>query len=359
MSHHFDTKKAQEDPALNICDMYVFPGSTQGNVVMAMTMNADAGISAPDTLPSVGLYVFRFDTENDARENVVFKFRFGEAKHANGDEHVHVQSYRVLRAQGAQIPGDAGEVLLEGKTGTIENPSASGVSAFAGVAPDLWAADAVAFFHLLTTFFSEDRFNPDVFLNRQNFFQNRNVMALILEVPSDLIGRGNVHVWSTASLYGHAPETQISRWGLPLFTHLFLSDPVANLAARYHASSPDRDRQQFEEAVAQFTARMSSRAGTADSPDVYGKKIAARLCPVMLPYEIGTQAAFTVDHFNGRPLNVDAYDVMLTLAANRPINDGVSPNHSRILPQFPYYGGRFTKEEQVGMRPISRSFYRT
>jgi hypothetical protein len=211
MSHHFDTKKAQEDPTLNICDMYVFPGSTRGNIVMAMTMNADAGISAPDTLPSEGLYVFRFDTDNDARENVVFKFRFGEAKHANGDEHVHVQSYRVLRAQGAQIPGDAGEVLLEGKTGTVENPSASGVSAFVGVAPDLWAADAVAFFHLLTTFFTEDRFNPDVFLNRQNFFQNRNVMALILEVPSDLIGKGNVHVWSTASLYGHAPETQISR----------------------------------------------------------------------------------------------------------------------------------------------------
>jgi hypothetical protein len=152
----------------------------------------------------------------------------------------------------------------------------------------LWAADAVAFFHLLTTFFTEDRFNPDVFLNRQNFFQNRNVMALILEVPSDLIGKGNVHVWSTASLYGHAPETQISRWGLPLFTHLFLSDPVANLAARYHASSPDQDREQFEEAVAQFTAKMSSRAGTTDSPDVYGKKIAARLCPVMLPHEMGT-----------------------------------------------------------------------
>jgi Domain of unknown function (DUF4331) len=122
MSHHFDTKKAQEDPALNICDMYVFPGSTRGNVVMAMTMNADAGISTPDTLPSEGLYVFRFDTDNDAREDVVFKFLFGEAKHANGDEQVHVQSYRVLRAQGAQIPGDAGEVLLKGKTGTIENP---------------------------------------------------------------------------------------------------------------------------------------------------------------------------------------------------------------------------------------------
>ncbi|MEA3206500.1 MAG: hypothetical protein QOG92_2212 [Verrucomicrobiota bacterium] len=79
----------------------------------------------------------------------------------------------------------------------------------------------------------------------------------------------------------------------------------------------------------------------------------------MLPYEMGTPTAFTIDHFNGRPLNVDAYDVMLTLAANRSINDGVSPNYRRILPQFPYYGGRFTKEEQAGMQPISRSFYRT
>ena len=43
MSHHFDTKLAKKDPSMNICDMYLFPGST-GNTVMAMTVNADAGL---------------------------------------------------------------------------------------------------------------------------------------------------------------------------------------------------------------------------------------------------------------------------------------------------------------------------
>ena len=29
----------------------------------------------------------------------------------------------------------------------------------------------------------------------------------------------------TVSLYGHAAEIQVSRWGLPMITHLFLNDP--------------------------------------------------------------------------------------------------------------------------------------
>jgi len=42
----------------------------------------------------------------------------------------------------------------------------------------------------------------------------------VFEVPSNLIGRGVVHAWATASLYGHAPEVQVSRWGLPMITHI-------------------------------------------------------------------------------------------------------------------------------------------
>jgi hypothetical protein len=108
MSHHSDTKQAQEDPSLGICDMQLFNGDSE-NVVMAMTVNADAGISAPDTFPVEGLYAFRFDLDGDAREEVVFKFRFGDPRHAAGDEHRHIQPFRVLRAQGDQISGDAGE----------------------------------------------------------------------------------------------------------------------------------------------------------------------------------------------------------------------------------------------------------
>src|ERR1700744_403275 len=89
MSHHFDTRLAKEDPSLNVCDFYLFQGSAPDTTVMAMTVNPDLGLSAPDTLHVEGLYAFRFDLNGDAREDVVFDFRFGDPKHGNGDEHKH------------------------------------------------------------------------------------------------------------------------------------------------------------------------------------------------------------------------------------------------------------------------------
>src|ERR1700734_2998386 len=83
MSHHFDTTQAKQDPRLNCCDLYLFRGRP-GATVMAMTCNADAGISSPDAFHPEGLYAFRFDTNGDAKEEGVFKFRFGDAEHVDG-----------------------------------------------------------------------------------------------------------------------------------------------------------------------------------------------------------------------------------------------------------------------------------
>jgi hypothetical protein len=138
MSHHFDVRRAKTDPSLNICDAYLFKDGP-GHTVMAMTVNADAGIGSPDFIPSEALYAFRFDLNGDPRGR------------------------------------------------------------------------------------------------RRDRRRRRR-----LEVPNELIVKGKVR------LYGHAPEVQICRWGLPLFTHLFLSDAVSTAAAeKYHASVPADDVQQF------------------------------------------------------------------------------------------------------------------
>src|SRR5580692_11815436 len=108
MSHHFDTTQAKEDPRLNCCDLYLFQGRP-GTTVMAMTSNADAGISSPDAFHPEGLYAIRFDTDGDASEEVVFKFRFGEPDHADGAGHRHVQSFKAIKSTGADIPGLGGE----------------------------------------------------------------------------------------------------------------------------------------------------------------------------------------------------------------------------------------------------------
>ena len=132
MSHHFDTPTAKEDPRINVCDLYLFAGAP-GTTVMAMTVNPDAGLSAPDTFRDEGLYAFRFDVNHDAKEEVTFKFRFGDVRHADTDEHTHIQAFQVRRSTGEEaIRGEAGETLIEGETGKIG--SKSGIRVYAGLA---------------------------------------------------------------------------------------------------------------------------------------------------------------------------------------------------------------------------------
>jgi len=353
MSHHFDTKVAKEDPSLNICDFYLFDGAP-GSTVMAMTVNPDLGLSAPDTLHIEGLYAFRFDLNNDAREEVTFKLRFGEPRHLNGDEHTHVQKFEVRRATGDDaVRGTDGEVIVEGETGAVA--SQSGVRAYAGIAPELFAGDAFALHTFLTAFFQDHRFDGDAFSHRQNFFARRNLTAIVLEVPTDLIGRGKVNAWATISLYGHAPETQVSRWGLPLMTHIFLNDPGSqDLKEQFNSSAPSEDIARFSSVIAGFSEKMTTYARSAANPAEYGKQIAGRLCPTTLPYELGTPASFQQDIFNGRALGDDAMDVILSLAANKALADGVAPDLSRIRQEFPYYGEPYSKDEQAGVTPVPR-----
>jgi hypothetical protein len=140
MSHHFDTPTGREDPRINLCDFYLFRGAP-GKTVMVMTVNPDAGLSAPESFREEGIYAFRFDLNGDAREEVTFKFRFGEVRHAEGDEHVHVQDFNVRRATGAAaLSGNEGEIIVSGVTGQVAKTS-SGILAYAGVKPDLFAGD--------------------------------------------------------------------------------------------------------------------------------------------------------------------------------------------------------------------------
>src|SRR6201997_2564538 len=303
MSHHFDTKLAKEDPSLNLCDFYLFEGPS-GKTVMAMTVNPDVGLSAPDTLHPEGLYAFRFDLNGDAREEVTFKFRFGEPRHRDGSEHTHIQPFVVRKATGDDaLRGDGGESLIKGETGSVAtNP---GLRAYVGIAPELFAANA-GFPAFITAFYQEQRYDAGTLLHQQNPFARRNVTAIVLEVPSELIGRGIVHAWATISLIGHAPEVQVSRWGLPMVTHLFLNDPSdQELKEQFNASVPSEDLERFAKSIEDVAEKMTTYAGSAANPGEYGKLIAARLCPNTLPYDLETSAAFEVASFNGRPLGDD------------------------------------------------------
>ena len=118
----------------------------------------------------------------------------------------------------------------------------------------------------LSAFYKDQRFDGDALLHQQDPFARRNVTAIVLKVPSELIGKGKINAWSTISLFGHAPEVQVSRWGLPMVTHLFLNDPSdQEVKEQFNASVPSEDLERFAKSIADFAEKMATmpvRGGT-------------------------------------------------------------------------------------------------
>src|SRR6201981_1552620 len=236
------------------------------------------------------------------------------------------------------LKGAAGELIISGNTGRVVKAD-QGCLAYAGLAPDLFASDGAGFGAFRKALWSENWFAPEAFQNRQNFFGGKNVTAIVLEVPSSMIGRGVVHAWATASLYGHAPEVQVSRWGLPMITHLLLSAPsLHDASAHYHRAVPADEVALFSKPIRDFVEKVTALAHSAADPSAYATQLLARLCPGVLPYELDTPAAFTFAAFNGRGLWDDVMDVILTLATNTALGDGVAPDKRLMRPDFPYFG---------------------
>jgi hypothetical protein len=350
MSHHFDSPTGREDPRLNLCDMFIFPGSP-GHTVMAMTVNADAGISAPDTFRSEGIYAFRFDLNGAAREELTYKVRFGDPTHADGDTHEHVQSFEVRRAVGADaLQGVGGDLIASGTTGQVVRGQ-DGVMAFAGLAPDFFFADGPELVSFIDAFFTKGTFTPQTFVNRQNLFEKRNNTAIVLEIPTAWIGGGLIHMWGTISLYGHAPEVQVARWGLPLITHMYMVDQ--QLREEFNRSHPSDDLTRWAPVMADVVEKMTQLAGSSAIAQEYGKQLIERFIPFVLPYRLGTPAAFDFLEFNGRALTDDVTAVMLTLMTNTALTDGVMPPVDRVVDRFPYFGAPYLPADQVGLDPLN------
>lgn len=334
MSHHFDTAIAREDPRVNITDLYLFRGRP-GTTVMALAVNPNAGVEAPDTFHEDGLYAFRFDLNGDAREEVTFKVRFGEVTHTEGVK--HMQTFEVRRGTGKDASeGAEGEVIAAGTTGQIVRGD-TGLLAFAGLAPELFAANRAGL-HKFRDEYVAGNFAPESFRDGVNYFGNRNVTAIVLEVPTELIGdvATTVRAWATVSLFGHAPEVQVSRWGLPLMTHIFITDPAEK--DEYNRTLPSADIPRFSQIVAEGVLRITRLAGTVDSPVAYAERVVERLFPSTLPFVLDSSASFGFAGFNGRAMTDNVMDVMLSLQTNSPINNGVAVSRANIQDAFPYFG---------------------
>ena len=128
----------------------------------------------------------------------------------------------------------------------------------------------------------------------------------------------------------------MSRWGLPLITHAFITDEA--LKDDYNRSLPPADVQRFSQIVADAVARVTQLAGSADHPPAYAQRVVERLFPATLPYVLDSAASFGFAGFNGRAMTDNVENVMLSLQANTPIDQGAAVDRANILDEFPYFG---------------------
>ncbi|HVJ55012.1 MAG TPA: DUF4331 family protein [Aliidongia sp.] len=339
MSHHLDSPIARQDIRLDITDLYVFRGETGTVFVIDVCHSIVGDIPVPGYHPE-GMYEFKVDLDGDAIEELTYRITFDE-RDAGGK-----QRFVLRRISGAEAadPHAAGSVIAEGATGETV-ATAAGVRFWAGKAgdpfwiePDVLHAVGHAFQDGTTVDLSG--WTPS---QAKNLFAGHTVYSMVLEVPdAELLatagGGRRIGVWAVATLATDAGGWRsINRVGLPMIHPLF-TQYNEDLGNRLNAGRPADDFATYGETVIKAISGVVAANGTAEDPRAYAEKVAHRFFPNILPYTVGTPAAFGFVEWNGRSLTDSAPDVMFSIASNSPIHLGIGKESVSSKPRstFPY-----------------------
>jgi hypothetical protein len=299
------------DASIDITDVYAFqkPGNPNKTILM-MNVNPLAPTLA-STFNTDAVYQINVDNDGDAKTDVSFRVRFT-------DDGQGGQTATVRRQTGsnAQNPGSGGGAVVKNAPvsfGSDAIVTKSGAFRFfAGIRSDPFFFDLLGFLDGLN-------------FTGTDFFIDKNVFAIVLEVPNTSLGSNpNVGIWSRCTRPAVGPKTQIDRMGRPAINTVFNHGDDKNL---FNAITPDKDRATFE---ASFVATLESFG----HPTGEATAIAEILLPDLLTYDYSSSAGF----LNGRNLTDDVIDIELSLVTNGAVTgDGVSA-HTDLLPDFPYQG---------------------
>jgi hypothetical protein len=338
MSHHLDSPLARQDVRLDITDLYAFRGERGTVLVMNVCHSIAAHVPVPGYHPE-GMYEFKVDLDGDAREELTYRFVFGER---DGDG---VQPVALTRLAGAAARDQhaAGEPVGEGRSEQALD-GAGGIRAWCGRAGDpFWIEPDVL--HAVGHAF-EDGTTVDLSgwdrAQAKNLFAGHTVYAIVLELPDEeLVSStpdGRVGLWAVSHLQTDAGGWRsINRVGLPMIHPLF-TQYDEQLGNELNAGEPADDLATYGATVVSKVAGVVAAYGTAEDPRAYAETVARRFLPNVLPYRVGTPAAFGFADWNGRSLTDNAPDVMFSTAADTPITLGIGKESIVSPPRatFPY-----------------------
>lgn len=320
MADHLDAPglmSPDANPKTDITDIYVFqkPGDPHKSILI-LNVNPLAPTLANE-FESNGLYELKIDTDADALAEVVFRIAFTPV--SNGQQWATVR--RAVRQQ-ALSDENSGEVIIKNAPVSFSSKALITNSGpykfFAGIRSDPFFFDLIGFLHNFQ-------------FTGSDFFIDKNVFSMVLEVPNSALGSNpKIGVWARTLLAagdadGDASDyTKDDRMGRPAINTVFNHGDAKNT---FNQIDPPQDRPLFE---ASFQATLASFGYSAAQADA----IADILLPDILTYDYASSKGF----LNGRKLTDDVIDISLTLVTNGKVTtDKVGP-HTDYLSHFPYVG---------------------
>jgi hypothetical protein len=164
--------------------------------------------------------------------------------------------------------------------------------------------------------------------NAQNSFSGTSVESIVLEVPHQhprLLPGTRIGVWCATKLATDAGGwRQVNRAGHPMMWPIFWPDDT-DFSNPANARHPSEDLAADGSHLAGLVAAVVAASGTSDDPQGYGQAVAGELYPDVLPYVVGTRAAYGFAGRNGRTQADNAPEVMLSLVAGTAVPSGLKP----------------------------------
>jgi hypothetical protein len=319
MSHHYSGPNfgfPYGDARLDFTDLYAFPKpGNPSKSILVMNVHPSAFVNPPgpttaEPFAPEALYELKIDTNGDAVADIAYRVRFS----ASGDGSQTATLRRVGGAQAART-GDGGQVIVESaqvSTGRDALVTEAGeYRFFAGWRSDPFFFDTLGILNNLQ-------------FTGNDFFADKNVCGIVLEVPNSDLGAKRVGVWARTLIGGVEDWVQADRGALPAQA-VFL---VGTERDAYLTGEPADDGR----FVSVFAHALEHSGGYAPEE---ARRAAQTLLPDVLCYDPARPASFPS---NGRTLTDDAGDAFVSIFTNGKVTEDKVGPHSDLLPEFPYLG---------------------
>src|SRR5207244_7780157 len=218
MSHHYSGPNfgfPHGDARLDFTDLYAFPKpGDPGKSILIMNVHPSAGENPPgptttEPFAPEALYELKIDTDGDAIADIAYQIRFSAFERG-------AQTAIARRVDGPQAAdtSDGGRLIIDGAPVSIGREAritqAGDTCFFAG-----WRSDP--FFCDVEGAKNNLQFTGD------DFFADKDVCSIVLEVPNSALGAKGVRLWARTLMPGEVAAG--SKWsaerGLPRLSCLW------------------------------------------------------------------------------------------------------------------------------------------